>query len=359
MIFKNVNLYGTATDITVTDGKITKIGKTVESGKDFFGLKIYPGLIDTHSHGCLGFDASDKEDNLAKMAQYQLMHGITTWYPTTVTISLEDLEKAVNRNTDIAGVANIPGFHMEGPFINVNCKGAQNAAHVARADIDAFNRCNKNGKVKKITVAPECDGVLEFIEKCPALVSIGHTACDYDTAKEAFARGAKCLTHTFNTMPPIHHRNPGPICAGADASGVWAELIADGIHVHPSAVRMLIKLYGEDRVILISDSVRAAGLPDGEYDLGGIDVIVTDGVARTREGNLAGSTTNLFECVKKAISFGIPEHTAVKMASDNPARSMGLNKGKIEVGYDADFILVDGNFNLKYSVVGGEIYECH
>ena len=358
MILKNVNLYGNVTDITVTDGKISNIGKTGGQGTDMHGLKIYPGLIDTHIHGCLGFDSSDKEDRLAEMSRYQLMHGITTWYPTTVTVSLEDIESCVNRNTDIEDGANIPGFHMEGPFINVNCKGAQNGDFVIRADIDAFNKCNKGGKVKKISVAPECDGVLEFIEKCPILVSIGHTACDYDTASEAFKRGAKCITHTFNTMPPIHHRKPGPICAGADFDGVYAELISDGIHVHPSAVRMLVKLYGEDRVILISDSVRAAGLADGEYDLGGIDVIVKNGVARTREGNLAGSTTNLFECVKRAISFGIDEYTAVKMASENPARSMGLNKGKIEVGFDADFILVDDKFNLKYSIVGGKIYEC-
>ena len=358
MIFKNANIYGTLKDIKTENGKIVDIGLFKDDGLDLNGLKIYPGLIDTHSHGCLGLEATDTEGELAVMARYQLMHGVTTWYPTTVTASKEDIKKAVARKTDIEDGAYIPGFHLEGPFINVKAKGAQDEGCVIPASIDDFNEWNKDGKVKKITVAPECEGAMEFIEKCPAVVSIGHTTCDYDTATEAFKRGAVCLTHTFNTMPPIHHRAPGPIGAGSDFGGVYAELICDGIHVHPSAVRMLIKIFGEDRIVLISDSVRATGLADGEYALGGLMTYVKDGVARTKEGNLAGSTTNLFECVRRAISFGISEYTAVKMASENPARQMGINKGKIEIGYDADFIIVDDSFNLKYTVLGGKIYEC-
>ena len=355
-VFKNALVYGELTDIAVEDGIIKKIGKIEDDGMDLGGVKLYPGLIDTHSHGCLGYDASDLEDHLGEMAEYELAHGITTWYPTTMTISLDDLSNIIKRDLNVYSGANMPGFHMEGPFINVKCKGAQNESYVIPANMDAFNLCNASGQVKKITVAPECEGAIEFIKKCPALVSIGHTECDYDTASAAFSAGAKCITHTYNTMPGIHHRAPGPIGAGSDAEGVYAELICDGIHIHESAVRMLIKIFGEDRVVLISDSVRACGLPDGIYDLGGLNITVKDGVARTEGGNLAGSTTNLFNCVKKAISFGISEESAVKMASENPARMMGLNKGKIEVGYDADFIAVDSDFNLLFTVVGGRVY---
>lgn len=355
-VLKNAEINGALTDIGIEDGRIAYIGKLDCDGVDLGGAKLYPGLIDTHSHGCLGFDASDLEDNLEQMAKYELENGITTWYPTTMTIAVDDLEKIISRDLSTYGGANMPGFHMEGPFINVKCKGAQNAEYVISANMSDFLRCNASGQVKKITVAPECDGAIEFIKECPALVSIGHTECDYDTASAAFRAGAKCITHTYNTMPGIHHRAPGPIGAGSDADGVYAELICDGIHIHPSAVRMLIKIFGEDRIVLISDSVRAAGLEDGTYDLGGLNITVKDGVARTEGGNLAGSTTNLFNCVKKAIEFGVPEATAVKMASENPARMMGLNKGKIEVGYDADFIAVDGEFNLLFTVLGGVIY---
>jgi N-acetylglucosamine-6-phosphate deacetylase len=355
-ILKNVMLRGELTDITIEDGLITSIEKTDSDGLDCGGLSVYPGLIDTHSHGVLGLDASDMSCDLETMAQYELEHGITTWYPTTVTISGDDLEKLANRDISNIRGAHIPGFHMEGPFINEALKGAQNGEYCIPASMELFERCAKNGQVKKITVAPETEGALDFIEKCPVVVSIGHMTADYETCMEAFRRGAKCITHTYNTMPGIHHRKPGPIGAGSDSEGVFAELIADGIHVHPSSIRMLVKIFGEDRIVLISDSVRPTGLGDGEYELGGIMTTVKDGVARTPEGNLAGSTANLFDCVKKMIEFGYSPEVAVKMASENPARLMGLNKGKIAVGYDADLILVDSSFNLKLTVLGGEVY---
>ena len=187
---------------------------------------------------------------------------------------------------------------------------------------------------------------MEFIKNCPAVVSLGHTEADYDTVMAAAEAGAKCLTHTFNVMPGIHHRAPGPIPAGAD-SGMYAQLICDGLHIHPAAVRFLIKAYGKEKVVLISDSMAATGLGDGEYSFGGQSITVKDGAARTEGGNLAGSTTNLFDCVKCAISFGIPEEDAVYMATESPAALMGLNKGRLAVGYDADIILVDDDFDLK------------
>ncbi len=349
-IIKNVNLYGKITDITVRDGLIENIEKTEASGLDFCGAEIYPGLIDIHSHGCIGFDTM--EGNLHEMAEWQLAHGITTWYPTTMTMSAEDIISATNRDISGGKGANIPGFHMEGPFICEKYKGAQNADHIQKPNMELFCAC-KN--IKMVTIAPEVEGAMDFIRECPAVAAIGHTDADYQTSMAAIDAGALCLTHTFNAMPSIHHRAPGPICAGADSGKVYAQLISDGVHVHPSAVRMLVKLYGAERVVLISDSLRATGLGDGEYMFGGQKIRVTNGEAYTEENHLAGSTTNLFECVRRAISFGIPKYDAIKMASENPARLMGLNKGKIEVGCDADFIIVDDDFNLIKAVARGEL----
>ena len=347
-ILKNVNLFGKITDIAIDNGKFAFIGKCEGEGIDLSGKKIYPGLIDIHSHGVAGKDSS--VDELSCMADFMLANGTTTWYPTTMTVAWGDLVRVTNVNLELGHGANIPGFHLEGPFINKKHKGAQNEGFILTPTLDLLKEC-KN--VKIITVAPEVEGAMEFIEKCGIVVAIGHTDCDYDTAKEAFRRGAKSLTHTFNVMNPIHHRAPGPIPAGADC-GAYAQLISDGKHIHPSVCRLLYKLYGKEHVTLISDSMMPTGVGDGEYFVGGQKVIVKDGTARTEGGALAGSTTTLFECVKTAIGMGIPEYDAVYMASTTPATLMGLNKGKIEVGYDADFIVVDDDFNLCMSVARGE-----
>ena len=349
-IIKNVRLHGELTDITVEGGKIVAIGKTEAPGTDFGGAKIYPGLIDTHSHGCSGNDAMDGD--LDEMADFELAHGVTTWYPTTMTMSEADIIRATSAEINLGHGASIPGFHMEGPFINAKYKGAQNEEYILPPSMELFSKC-KN--IKKVTVAPELCGSLDFIRACPAVVSLGHTDADYDTAMAAFEAGARSLTHTYNAMPGIHHRAPGPIGAGSERDDVYAELICDGKHIHRAAVKMLIKLFGEDRIILISDSMLATGLPDGEYMFGGQPIDVKDGTALTKTRHLAGSTSTLFDCVKTAISFGIPEKTAVKMATENPARLMGLNKGKIEIGYDADFIIVDDEFNLIRAIARGEL----
>ena len=290
--------------------------------------------------------------DLAKMARWQLSQGVTTWYPTTTTMSVGDTVAATEASIIVEGGANIPGFHLEGPFINAKYKGAQNEAFILAPTMELLKKC-KN--VKKISLAPEMEGAIDFIRECPAVVSLGHTDADYDTAMAAFEAGAVCLTHTYNRMPPIHHRDPGPIGAGCVHGGVYAELIVDGKHVHKAAVMLLVKAYGEDKIVLISDSMSATGEGDGEYELSGLPVTVKNGYARTQDGALAGSTSSLFDCVKVAISFGIPVDAAVKMASENPAKMMGLNKGKIEVGYDADFIIVDDDFNLIRAIARAEI----
>ncbi len=348
-VIKNVNLYGELTDIAVDNGKIAAIGKTDAPGTDFGGARIFPGLIDIHSHGCIGIDAM--EGDIQAMADWQLSQGVTTWYPTTMTMSFDDIAKATQQNIDLESGANVPGFHLEGPFINYKYKGAQNPDYIVAPTMELLKKC-KN--VKRISLAPEVEGAEEFIKECPVQVSIGHTDVDYDTARRAFKLGATSLTHTYNAMPGIHHRNPGPIGAASDTDGVYCELICDGKHVHASAVRMLVKIMGEDRVILVSDTLSVAGAPDGNYLSGGLPIHVKDGAAYIEAGNLAGSTTTLFGCVRVAISFGFAPEAAVKMASENPARLMGLNKGRIAVGYDADFIIVDDDFNLIKAIARGE-----
>jgi len=348
-VFKNVELNDKITDITVRNGRITALDKTEERGFDCGGLKAYPGLIDTHIHGCGGYDTMDG-DKLCEMSQLLASKGITAWYPTTMTASHEKLVQVTSQNISDANGAAVCGFHLEGPYVSPENAGVQDAEYMRRPELDEFKQYNN---VKLVTIAPELEGSYEFIEKCPAVVSLGHTVCTYQQAEEAFDRGAACVTHIFNAMPPFHHREPSLIGAAMN-KGAYAQLICDGVHLHKSAVQMLYKTFGADRLILISDSTRAAGVPDGIYELGGRQITVKDKKATDANGTIAGSAVFLGDCVKKAIEFGIDKNDALKMATVNPARMMGLNKGIIGVGYDCDIILTDGK-QLIHTIVGGRI----
>ena len=352
IIFKNARIGNDSVDIRVIDGVIAEIGKIDGDGIDLKSMTVRPGLVDIHSHGCIGCDTMDG-DKLCEMSQYIAKHGVTSWLPTTMTESMDDIRRAVNIDIPQTEGAEVIGFHAEGPYISAKYKGAQNERYIKNPDIDEFKSL-KN--IKMVTVAPETDGALDFIRKCDACVSIGHTDADYDCAAKAIDCGAVCLTHTFNAMPPIHHRKPGPIGAALDKN-IYIQVICDGLHIHQSVIRMLYKLFGSDRMILISDSMRATGLPDGEYEFGGQTVTVKNSVARVADGALAGSTSTLMTCVKKAIEFGIPEDEAFKMASETPAKLIGVKKGKIAVGYDADLIVLDNNNNVKAYIVGGKMKE--
>lgn len=350
-IYKNALLKNEYIDICVENGKISFIGKIEEDGIDLKGNKILPGLIDIHSHGCGGFDTMDGE--IERMALVYADNGTTSWLPTTMTADYESLKKISDINiADIHG-ANVLGFHFEGPYISEKYKGAQNSIHIRKPDIKEFSEFEN---VKMVTIAPEIDGGMEFIKQCNCVVSLGHTNADYNTTIKAIEAGASCLTHTFNAMPPIHHREPGVIGA-ATLKNIYAQVICDGIHIHKGAIYILYKLFGADKMILISDSMRATGFPDGEYELGGQAVYVKGKEARLADGTLAGSVSTLLDCVKCAIEFGIPEEDAVKMATENPARLIGVKKGRIEAGYDADFITVDNEFNLNNVIISGEIYK--
>lgn len=350
-VFKNLNLHGNITDIVCRDGKIEKIGNSELDGIDFHGLSVYPGLIDIHTHGAVGADTMDDTPEI--LSVFEAEHGITSFLPTTMTVSNEALSSVLNKPLPKVSGAQILGYHLEGPYINEKYKGAQNSKYIRNPDTEEFSEFQN---IKIVTIAPELENSINFIKNSDAVVSLGHTDADYKTALAAADAGAKCITHTFNAMPPLHHRMPAVIGAAFDRN-MYAQVICDGIHIHPSVIRILYRLFTPDRMILISDSMRATGLPDGNYDLGGQNIIVKNKIARTEDGALAGSTSTLFDCVKSAIAFGIPKDDAFKMASETPAKLMGFNKGVIKEGYDCDLLILDDKLNINAVIIGGKIFN--
>ena len=353
ILIKNARIDGVLSSVTVENGKILAVtagdapaSKKADRVIDAGGALLYAGLIDVHTHGIGGMDTMDG-DNLPALAAAYLAAGTTTVYPTTVTASRERLSAILSQDISFAGGASILGFHVEGPYINPQAAGAQDPAYIRNPSREELASL-KN--VAILTLAPELDGAIEVIRETKASVALGHTKCDEETALRAFRAGAKQLSHTCNAMPPLTHRAPGPIGAAIEADA-YAQVISDGLHIHKNMVLALYRIFGARRMVLISDSMRATGMPDGKYMLGGLEITVTDGVARTEDGALAGSTTTLLGCVKKAISFGIPAADAFRMASRTPAEMLGLSKGVIAPGYDAEFVLVDDEYNLIEAMI--------
>lgn len=333
---------------------------------DLKGAYVIPGLVDVHTHGNSGADFSDGSyEEVCTMAAYYGKSGVTSFAPASMTLPYDVLEKAFAASLRLkkeqpAGCARIMGIQMEGPFFSEKKKGAQNGAYLRNPDFDAFLKLYEGceGLVRIVDVAPELPGAAEFVEKAKAYctVSVAHTDANYDEAKAAFDAGATHLTHLYNAMPGIHHRNPGVIPAAVENSAVRAELICDGLHVHPASVRLAFSMFGAKRMVLISDSLRCCGMPDGQYELGGQDVFLKGGVARLADGTIAGSATNLFQCMQKAISFGIAPEDAVRAASWNPACAIGAEKeiGSIEEGKLADFVVCGEDFSIQQVYIGGE-----
>ena len=349
----------------VEEGRFVEIicGKINGEGQDLGGARILPGLIDIHTHGAVGADFSDGcLTGLVRMGKYLAGHGITSFAPASMTLPYETLNTAYQtakmlRDCRPEGCARIAGIHMEGPFFSEKKKGAQNAAYLRDPDFEAFSKLYREcgGLIRIVDVAPELPGAALFTEQAKDLctVSVAHTAADYDQAQAVFEAGASHLTHLFNAMPPIHHRRPGVIGAASERETVCAELICDGLHVHPSAVRMAFRLFG-NRICLISDSLRCCGMPDGEYELGGQKVYLSGGVARLEDGTIAGSATNLFECMRNAVRFGISEYDAIMAATALPAKEIGDDEaGMIAEGRLADFLVCDEELNLKQVYMGG------
>ena len=341
---------------------LEQAGADSEEVIDAAGNYVIPGLTDIHFHGCMGSDCCDGTvEAFCTMAKYALSQGVTSITPATMTMPQEVLFQiceAAKTFCDTADThadcADLCGLYMEGPFINYDKKGAQNGSYIICADTDLLNRLQErsNNLFRTVAIAPETQGAMAFIRENSSRVniSIAHTTADYETAKEAISCGASQLTHTYNAMPPFSHRAPGPIGAAADSGHCMAELICDGIHVHPAVVRTTFKMFGDDRIILISDSMRAAGLADGQYDLGGQNVTVKGNLAVLEDGTIAGSVTNLMDCVRNAVkNMGIALGSAVKCAAVNPAKAVGIydEYGSLAAGKVANIVILDKALELK------------
>ena len=317
-----------------------------------------PGFVDVHIHGCAGADACDgTRESLETMARFLLEHGVTSFCPTTMTVSRDRLEQALLAAKDavdhpVEGGARIVGVNMEGPFLSKERKGAQKEEDILPPDPELFRQLYElcGGIIRLVDIAPEQPGGLEFIQAVQGLcrVSIAHTTADYQQAKAAFDAGITHATHLFNAMSGLHHREPGVVGAVLEDDRVRAELICDGHHIHPAVLRTAFRLLG-DRALVVSDSMRANGMPEGEpFDLGGQLVTVRGGKATLEDGTLAGSVANLHQEVKNLVAFGIPFPQAVKAATLIPAQVLGLEKeiGSIAPGKRADLVVLDENLDI-------------
>lgn len=348
-------------DVRIYNGKISEMGENLpangEEVRDLNGKKLVPGFIDIHTHGCGGCDFCDgTREAYQTMADTYLKAGVTTVLGTSMTLPIDQLEGIFSAYKDFADHqthgARMIGINMEGPFISVAKKGAHIAEYVVPADFDAFCRLNKasGNRIRQVDVAPEVPGNLDFIRQASKVctVCVAHTAGGYDSTMAAYEAGATSNTHLYNAMSGFAHREPGVVGAVFD-SNTFAELICDGFHIHPAVIRTTFKTLGEDRVCLISDSLRAAGCPNGVYELGGQEVHVQDGKATLANGTIAGSVIDVRIAVQRAIAFGVREETALKAATINPARAIKMDHliGSIAPGKLADLLIVDDAYNLE------------
>lgn len=359
------------------DSEQQSAGSDISSDCEVFdadGCYIIPGLTDIHFHGCDGYDFCDgTAEAFDAIASYELSQGVTSICPATMTLSADTLSNILRnaasyRKEQLAGNrpdgAELIGVHMEGPFINAHKKGAQNEAYVQLPSAKLLRTWQKDaeGLVRLVSLAPEVDGAISCIQECRKEFhfSIAHTQSDYDTAMKAFSVGADHVTHLYNAMPPFTHRAPGVIGAASDTPGSFVELICDGVHIAPSVVRATFKLFGDDRVIFISDSMEATGKPNGTYSLGGLEVHVNGNHATLADGTLAGSVTPLYRCMLTALSMGIPLESVVKAATINPCRSIGIDNlyGSIQVGKMAHFLVLNRNdCSMKAVIQNGHIIK--
>lgn len=370
LIIKNVKIYTEEKKfqpggIAVRKGRFIRADQNPKDEEIIDGEGCYaiPGLIDIHFHGCMGYDFCDgTKEAIAEIAKYEASVGVTGICPATMTLPAEELKQILStaasykKTAEKGPVADLLGINMEGPFISAEKKGAQDQRNIISCNREICRQFldASGGLVKFIGIAPEKSrDAQSFIRemKHQVKISLAHTNADYDTALAAFEAGADHVVHLYNAMPPFTHRAPGVVGAVADSPKVNAELICDGVHIHPSVVRATFRMIGEERIILISDSMRAAGMPDGRYMLGGLEVEVAGGhAALVSNGALAGSATNLMECMKTAVKkMGISLEAAVACATMNPAKALGEFEqyGSITPGKKADLVLLDEDLEVK------------
>ncbi len=334
---------------------------------DLQGATVIPGLVEVHSHGAAGSDFSDGDyEGLKAMAGYYAACGVTSFAPASMTLPYDVLAKAFANakrlvEENIPGLSVLRGIQMEGPYFSYKKRGAQNADYLKEPDFEGFRALfdGCGGLIRIADVAPELPGAVEFTEKASKLctVSVAHTDADYDHAKAVFDAGARHLTHLYNAMPPIHHRNPGVIPAASENKNVQAEIICDGFHIHPSAVRLAFTMF-PGRVVLVSDSGRCAGQEEGyQFDLGGQMAELRGGVAKlVGTDTIACSAANLWQCLRNVLSWNIPEEDAIRAATYNPAKAIGADAvvGSIAAGKVADFIICSPDYAQKRVFLAGK-----
>ncbi len=362
--------------IVINNGKIINIGEDNNFRCDEYDKVINvrakyvsPGFIDIHNHGNFGHDVMESTfEALSSISKFHINNGVTGFLATTMTASKEEIINAIKNTTAYIESKNnknsiILGMYLEGPYFSQKKKGAQPSKHIKNPDINELKEFIEvsKGNVKAVALAPELPNalnIIEYLKSRDITVSVGHTNADYTTSVKAIERGVTQATHLYNGMRAFSHRDPGVVGAALTDERVKCEMICDGIHLHKAAMKIAVEVKGTDNIILISDAMMATGLDDGHYLLGGQDVVVKDNEARLSDGTLAGSTLTLNKAVYNMINLvGISIKDAVRMATLNPAKAIGIDnrKGSIEIGKDADLIVFDENIDIYTAIVNGEI----
>lgn len=361
--------------VWISNGKLKRIEPTQEIETiegdaeriDGNGMWLIPGMIDVHIHGANGYDMMDgTEDSIQEVSRACAATGCTSFLATSVSSTIVDLLNMIRSVKAVIGReqgARIAGIHLEGPYLNPKRKGMQNEKYLRHPNLEEMKLIIREAGslIKMVTIAPELPGGLElisFLKEQGVVIAVAHSDATYEEAKLAFTAGASHVTHCFNGMRPIHHRDPGLIVAAFEEPHVSLQAIVDQVHLHPAIVRLMHRLKGPEGMVLITDALQAMGLGDGNYMFGGHHVTVSEGIARLADGTLASSTVTMNEALRLTEANGIAMEDAVRMASTTPAHILGLSrKGKIEVGYDADLVLMDERYQVQWTMIEGNMYQ--